>query len=58
MPKLPDLSHIPTGALRDELRRRKPGRGQPPKLAPCQRCGKMLSSTDRRKACPEHGAPE
>jgi hypothetical protein len=54
---LADLTYIPTAALRDELRRRKPGRGQPPKLAPCSKCGKLLSTTDRRKACPAHGAP-
>lgn len=53
-----DLCTIPIATLRAELRRRKPGRGQPPKLAPCPRCGKLLSTTDRRKACPAHGAPE
>jgi len=53
-----DLSRVPREALEAELARRKRPRGQPPKLAPCPRCGKQLSSADRRKACPAHGAPE
>jgi hypothetical protein len=54
--KLPDLSRIPREALEAELARRKRGRGQPPKLASCPKCGVVTTAALRRRPCPHNPA--
>ena len=49
-----DLSPIPTELLQAELQKRKKRRGHPCVLAPCAKCGRVLTVVERRRRCPEH----
>ncbi len=49
-----DLAPIPTELLQAELQKRKKRRGHPGVLAPCAKCGKVLTAVERRRRCPQH----